>query len=52
MSRRNSVRDLMSQPARAAMDGDEDVLLGDAEILRHSRIEDLGHRLHLEVVIA
>ena len=44
--------DLVAQSARAAVDGDDDVVLRQAEDLGNFRIEDFRDRLHLEIVVA
>ena len=42
----------MAEPARAAMDRDDDAAGREAERPRRVAIEDLGHFLHFEIVIA
>ena len=44
--------DLVTEPARAAMDGDDDVVWGEPERPGDRRIEDFRDRLHLEIVVA
>ena len=44
--------DLVTEPARAAMDGDDDVVCGEPERPGDRRLEDFRDRLHLEIVVA
>src|SRR5262249_26193531 len=44
--------DLMAETARAAVNGDHHVVLGEMEGLRGGFIEDIGDHLHFEVVVA
>src|SRR5262249_33393493 len=44
--------DLMAEPARPAMDADNDLARREAKALRDGIVEDLRHFLHFEIVIA